>query len=241
MPKISNQQVIDDWSKIPSDFLKNFGNEGDFSRKYLLNPTIFKLLGNIKGKIVLDAGCGNGYLSVLMAKKGGVVTGIEPAKTLIDFAIATEGKNQLGIKYIQGDLSSFSEMKQKFDAVVSNMVFMDIPDYKEAIKNCINAIKPGGLFVFSISHPAFEESSSEYLKKHYIVVKEYFKEFETKPLFGYSFHHPLSNYINLVIKLGCIIKEIAEPQLDEKILKINPEAERDFHVPSFLVIKAEKS
>lgn len=239
--RIKNNEVIKGWAKIPQEVIEKWGDSGDFSRKVLLNPAISQLLGEIKGKIILDAGCGEGYLSRLMAKRGAVVTGIEPADNLINFAQERERKEKLGIKFLQEDLSSWKPEPDFFDIIVSNMVFMDIPDYKLAIHNCIVSLKPGGKFIFSISHPCFfEEGSGEWLDKKYVVVKEYFKEFMVKPTYGYSFHRPLGTYLNYVIAEGCLIKKIIEPQLTEKEAHENPEYERDLHVPSFLVVLAIK-
>ncbi|PIV68137.1 MAG: SAM-dependent methyltransferase, partial [Candidatus Aenigmarchaeota archaeon CG01_land_8_20_14_3_00_37_9] len=40
-------------------------------------PLSFSLLGNVKGKKVLDAGCGTGISSKILAQKGAKVSGIE--------------------------------------------------------------------------------------------------------------------------------------------------------------------
>ena len=50
---------------------------GDIHRVVLLNPTIFSLLGEVDGNHLLDAGCGEGYLSRLLVKKGARVTAVD--------------------------------------------------------------------------------------------------------------------------------------------------------------------
>jgi len=70
MPEITNAEAISQWSKAPHQIVENFGNEGDFARQYLLNPALFALVGDATGKKLLDAGCGEGYLCRLLAKKG---------------------------------------------------------------------------------------------------------------------------------------------------------------------------
>ena len=82
MTEVTNADVIKAYAEIPQKFIVGFGDEGDLTRKYLLNPAIFALLGDVRGKIILDAGCGQGYLCRLLAKKGAHVTGIEPSEDL---------------------------------------------------------------------------------------------------------------------------------------------------------------
>ncbi len=239
MTKITNKQNIQGWSTASLEFLDNFGDFGDFARQHLLNPAIFSLLGDVKGKKILDAGCGQGYLSRLLAKKSARVTGLEPAGDFIQYAIDKEEKERLGINYIKADLSRYKS-RGKFDAVVANMVFMDIPDYQSAMANCIRVLKPGGSFIFSISHPCFFPDT-EWDKNPCLEIKEYFKEYSVKQTFGYSFHRTLSSYINFVIDQGCQIKKLVEPQLDEKTAKQKANYSREVHVPSFLVVHCVKA
>ena len=82
MGKLTNEDVIKAWSKAPRELLENFG-DGDFARIHLLNPSILKLLGDVKGRKILDAGCGQGYLCRILARKGAIMTGIEPSFIVI--------------------------------------------------------------------------------------------------------------------------------------------------------------
>lgn len=157
----NNKSNIDVWSTYSNEEILAFGEEGDISRKELLNPILLELIGDTNQKKILDAGCGTGYLSRMLAKKGAIVTGLEPAESLYKYCSDREKKDQLGIKYIQQDLSEFTS-SEEFDVVISNMVLMDISDYEIAFRNCITSLKPGGSFVFSITHPCFPGSDSEF-------------------------------------------------------------------------------
>src|SRR3989344_2542163 len=142
---ITNKAVIKGWSQITDQEIDAFGDNGDFFRQHLLNSALLKLLGDVKGKIILDAGCGTGYLSRMLARKGARMVGVEPAESMFKFAISKEKEAPLGITYLQEDLSEFHS-EEKFDSVVSNMVFMDIPRYENAMHNCIDSLKPHGSF-----------------------------------------------------------------------------------------------
>ncbi len=238
---ITNAQNIQAWSEATDYITQKFTDDGDFYRQHVINPALFSLLGDIKGKTVLDAGCGQGYLSRKLAKKGAKVTGLEPADGLISYAIEREKKEKLGIIYIKADLSKWHDKPNYYDIVVSNMVLMDIPEYKSAIKNCITVAKPKGLFIFSISHPCFDVKEGWRVQKSYVEVKNYFNEYKMHNYIGYSFHHMLSAYINIVVEEGCSIKKMLEPQLPLEIAQQNKYNQRDKHVPNFLLIQAIKN
>ncbi|HEY7355485.1 MAG TPA: class I SAM-dependent methyltransferase [Ktedonobacterales bacterium] len=238
MSELTNAEVIRAWAAA-SDSAVAFGEEGDFAHQHLLNPAIFALLGEVTDKQILDAGCGQGYLCRLLARKGASVTGVEPADGLYGAALQREEAEPLGITYLQHDLSTFTALQSAFDVVIANMVFMDIPDYTSAIRNCIAALKPGGDFIFSLLHPCFEEPGSEWLRKGCVEVREYLREHVKEQRFGYLFHRPLCSYLNLVVQEGCALRQIIEPQLSQELAR-HIGNERDVHVPSFIVIHAAR-
>ncbi|GHO45125.1 class I SAM-dependent methyltransferase [Ktedonospora formicarum] len=237
----SNDAVIQSWSTYSRSMIEALGNEGDFARQHILNPHLFSLLGDLSGKTIMDAGCGHGYLSRLMAQRGARVYAIEPSENLYRYAIEQEQKTPLGITYLQEDLTvmpSRTKLTDGFDALVANMVFMDIPDYEDAIHNCISLLKPGGSLIFSITHPCFEESSSEWETKGYVAVHEYLHEHTHPNLYGYTFHRPLSAYLNLLMRAGCTLQQIIEPGLAPELVEGQPARERSVHVPQFLLVHA---
>jgi 2-polyprenyl-3-methyl-5-hydroxy-6-metoxy-1,4-benzoquinol methylase len=238
MTEITNIEAIDEWSNAPQESLEAFGDEGDFVRQHLLNPAIFEFLGDVAGKRILDAGCGQGYLSRLLVRRGAIVTGVEPAANFYRYAIERERSEQLGISYVQEDLSALSLASNIFDAVIANKVFMDIPDYETAMRNCIAVLKPDGSFIFSLLHPCFEETGAEWVKKGYVEVREYLQEHTVRQSFAYLFHRPLSTYINFVIQEGCALQKMIEPRLDEELAQKGSVSERYVHVPGYVVICA---
>lgn len=240
MKKPTNADMIQKWSAMPADVIESFGDEGDFARQYLLNPTIFQLLGDVAGKAILDAGCGNGYLSRILRKRGAKMTGLEPASGLFQYALAREETQPLGIHYVQADLATWRS-QLRFDFVVANMVLMDIPNYESALDSCFQHLRPGGSLIFSIIHPCFEETDSEYRANGYIKVSQYFEPYRIKQDWGDRFHRPLSDYVTALLKRGGRIEAIIEPRLPLDQTRQPLERERNLHVPSFIVFKVSKS
>lgn len=235
---MTNREVIEAWSTA-GEQAAEFGEEGDFARQHLLNPTIFAMLGPVQGRHILDAGFGQGYLSRLLARRGATVTGVEPADGWYQYAADRETRERLGITYVQADLAAF-DAPASFDAVVANMVLMDIPDLAPALHACVAALVPGGSLIFSISHPCFEESNDAWAGKRYVEVREYLHDYPIQQQIGQRFHRPLSVYLNLVAAEGCRLREVAEPGLDAELASRGPADERNVHVPNFVVVHATK-
>lgn len=244
MEQLSNNDTIQAWSGYHREMIAAVGDEGDPARRYILNPVLFDLLGDLAGRSLLDAGCGTGYLSRLCAKRGAHVTGIEPAAALFAYAVEREQAEPLGIRYTQQDLSAFTP-ETRYDHVVANMVFMDIPSYQSAMSNCIAALKPGGQFLFSLLHPCFDELDRPdfpkgYRAKGYLRIEEYLHEFVVPQIVSYYIHRPLSAYLNLVIDAGCTIRRVIEPALTPEGVAALGDQDRNLHVPNFIVISATK-
>src|SRR5262249_5015707 len=110
MSHYTNRDVIEAWSAAWAEpgRADAWGEEGDFGRRHLLNPTLLRMLGDTQGHRVLAAGCGQGYLCRLLARLGAAVTGVEPAASFYRYAVERESKERLGISYVQADLCDLS-------------------------------------------------------------------------------------------------------------------------------------
>src|SRR5215469_9592543 len=133
----TNDEAIQGWAQFPREILDAMEPDGDFCRRHLLNPALLRMLGDVRGRRILDAGCGHGYLSRMLARRGARVTGVEPARALHDYAAEHEAADPLGIRYVQADLCRLPGLGEPFDAVVASMVLMDIPDWTAALKACV--------------------------------------------------------------------------------------------------------
>jgi 2-polyprenyl-3-methyl-5-hydroxy-6-metoxy-1,4-benzoquinol methylase len=230
----TNAEAIKTWARMPQEAMAAFGPEGDVSRRVLLNPQLFRLLGDVRGAAVLDAGCGQGYLARLLAKRGARVTGLEPAEALYRYAVAREREEPLGIRYLQADLSA--GVAGPFDAVVSNVVLQCIPDWRAALRSCVEALRPGGLLVFSLEHPCFEGGTQSWAEHGCVQVHEYLADYERVQQHGSDFHRPLSAYLNEVIGLGGVLTEITEPAVPPG----QDAGEAARHVPNFVIVTARR-
>ena len=99
----------------------------------------------------LDAGCGSGTKSILLAQRGIRVTGVDLAQAVIEKAQAASASLSLDPPphFQQDNLCTLSFESGQFDVVFCWGVLMHIPEVETALRECIRVLKPGGVLVIS--------------------------------------------------------------------------------------------
>jgi len=144
------------WDALAPSWALVFSEGGDYHHKYKILPEVYRLLDVAKDEKILDVACGEGNVARYLANKGAQVTGFDISK-LIDFAIEREKEDKLGVQYLKLNAENIANKfaRASFDKAVCNMALMDIEDYKTTIEQISYVLKEDGIFVFSITHPAF--------------------------------------------------------------------------------------
>lgn len=87
------EETIRGWETMSREAIGALDPDGDFPKRHLLNPVVLDLLGDLHGVHVLDAGCGQGYFSRMLADRGALVTGVEPAEPLFRHCVEMRRSN----------------------------------------------------------------------------------------------------------------------------------------------------
>src|SRR5438309_10233562 len=117
----TNEAAIERWNAMPREAVERLGPDGDFAKRHLLNPTLLRMLGELPGRRLLDAGCGHGYLSRMLARAGATVVCVEPAAPLFEHAVAQEAAQPLDVRYVRADLCELPDLGPPFDACGASM------------------------------------------------------------------------------------------------------------------------
>ncbi|MCR5456844.1 MAG: class I SAM-dependent methyltransferase [Clostridiales bacterium] len=105
-------------------------------------------------KQILDLGCGTGSLSVLMAKKGYDVTGIDLSNEMLALASAKANNLNLKIKYACEDMA-YLDVGHGYGAAICSLDGLNYLLDKESLSSCISrvysSLADGGLFIFDVN------------------------------------------------------------------------------------------
>lgn len=105
---------------------------------------------DIKGKSILDVGCGGGILSESLAKEGAFVTGIDRGEKVLQIAKLHAKESGIKIDYQHTNIEDFHKgTKEKFDVITCLEMLEHVPDPNSIVNVCSMLLKPGGKVFFS--------------------------------------------------------------------------------------------
>ncbi|MGL1888481.1 MAG: class I SAM-dependent methyltransferase [Reichenbachiella sp.] len=207
---------------------------------YYDRPNTLKLLGDVAGKIILDAACGPGKYAEILHEKGAKVIGFDLSPEMIKFA---KSRNQDSGNFFVHDMSEPMSMLEdgSIDMVLYALAFHYVEDWAPTLREFHRVLRPNGRLVLSIEHPFFEY--------------EYFKStryFDTEAVqctwkgFGdpvdiHSYRRPLNQCISPLTQNGFYIDELVEPKPTEEFEKLDPKHFKELNAfPAFMCIAAVK-
>jgi SAM-dependent methyltransferase len=208
------------------------GDEGNDFFNLLCWSSLAFLLDVQPGQHILDIACGNGLTSRRLAALGAQVTAFDFSTNLIEKAKARSANYRSLITYHVVDATNEQQLlslgEQTFDAALSNMALFDMAELEPLFRTLPRLLKPHGIFVFSLTHPAFNNASTVHvleevddqgeIKTVYSVKNSrYMTPYQSKglALLGQPkpqmyFERPLQYYLNLGFQYGFVLDGFEE-------------------------------
>ena len=110
---------------------------------------IIRALALSSGAAILDAPCGHGRISNLLAARGYAVTGLDLTTSFLDRARAEAATAGVDVDYIEGDLRSIS-WTGRYDAIVNwftSFGYFDDATNRDVLRRFRAALRPGGRLI----------------------------------------------------------------------------------------------
>jgi len=108
-----------------------------------------KWIEDIKGKKILEAGCGSGLYVHFFSKRNNIV-GLEFNPEFVEKARENLRKWKIKARIIQGDVRKIPFKKESFDFVFCNGVIEHFPETEKAIREIYRVLKPSGKALISV-------------------------------------------------------------------------------------------
>ncbi len=228
-----NNQTKDAWNAIADLWDERMGNEGNDFHRLLIWPSTEKLLRWKTDIRVLDIACGTGLTSRRLATLGANVIAVDFAEEMIEKAKIRTLKHQDRIDYRVIDVTNEKALNElentHFNIAISAMGLMDIADIKPLMKFLAKVLTPGGDFIFSVTHPCFnnvyvkmiaelEDKNGELITEYGLKISNYLDStvkpgvaFDGQPKPHLYFHRPLHVLLGEAFKVGFVLDGIEEP------------------------------
>ncbi len=204
-----------------------------------------QLFGDVKGKKVLEIGCGTGHsLQYIGERKASELWGIDISIEQIEKAEHHLAARDISAKLICSPMEEECGIPEDyFDFVYSVYGIGWTTDIDGTFYRIASYLKKDGVFIFSWSHPIHKCVASE--NDMFVFKKNYFDEsWYSVSIDGGVLSlsdRKLSTYVNALAKAGFVIEQMIE-QSDNELLKSNDSkfAQKANLLPVTFVIKARK-
>jgi len=192
------------------------------------------LLGDVRGKQILEVGCGGGQNAIVLVKWGAICTGVDPSDAQLAHARRLAQEHGVEVQFgntMAEDLGIFAA--EHFDLVLSSFAFDYVTDLQRAYQEAWRVLKPGGTFVFCQSHPWFQavgwhltgDPEAQEIGNYaaWPIVEDWDWAFESGASAPFRDHlRPLSQIINDLIEAGFALERMVE-QHYENVIGASPE------------------
>lgn len=213
-------------------------------------PALLSMMPGLKGKRVLDLGCGFGEHCKLFVDCGAEkVVGIDISNKMLE--VARKENSDPKIVYINMPMEDIAQLNESFDVVVSSLALHYVEDFIGVVRNVYTLLDPGGVFLFSQEHPLVtcHSGGSRWTRddcgeKIHMNLANYGVEGQRETTWFVDnvkvYHRSFSNIVNTLIKAGFSIEEMIEPLPTAELLKRYPDYKDLLHKPDFLLMKVKK-
>ena len=132
------------WYTADDDPIALLRAESKAKLPWVLNE--IQKLNPSKNLVILDVGCGGGFLSNALALEGFQVTGVDLSEESLKVAKAHDKTDS--IKYIPADAYHLPFPDQSFDVVTAMDFLEHVENPEQVVKECSRVLKPGGIFIY---------------------------------------------------------------------------------------------
>jgi len=202
-------------------------------------PAVISLWHDVKGRDVLDAGCGPGVYAAELVKRGARVIAGDVSPRMCEISARRLGN---AARVVELDLSDRLPFEDAAFELVNAPLCLDyIRDWDHVFAEFNRVLKRGGYAVVSCTHPSFDAE--------YFHTERYFEiEAVEGPWGGFgerfimnSYRRPLAEFVNAPLRAGLLLDKLLEPLPTEEFREADPRRYGELmRRPAFLMMRVCK-
>jgi SAM-dependent methyltransferase/ribosomal protein S18 acetylase RimI-like enzyme len=190
--------------------------EGEFAAAWGLwriPESSLRLLGPVRGRSILELGCGAARWSIWLAGHGARPVGLDATRSQLEKArrLVTAGKGR--VRLIQANAEHVPLRDASFDLVFCDWGAMTFCDPARTVPECARLLRPGGRLVFSTASPlryvAFDHPRDRQTRR---LAHSYFDLGRVSLGDTVEFQLPYGAWIDLFARSGLTVERLLEPR-----------------------------
>ncbi|MBV8492354.1 MAG: class I SAM-dependent methyltransferase [Alphaproteobacteria bacterium] len=211
-------------------------------------PALRAMLPELRGRRVLDLGCGYGWFCRWAREQGAAqVLGIDVSEKML--ARARADTKDGAISYRLADMEELDLSPGSFELVYSSLALHYVENLDRLMAQVHQALAPGGSLVFSVEHPIFTAPSNPawsgdtpggraWPVDSYLNEGPRATDWLTKGVIKQ--HRTMATYLNMLLRLGFALRRVEEWGPSDEQIAAHPQWADERQRPPFLLIAAQR-
>ena len=192
--------------------------EGGLWNAHLDRPACLELLGDVSGKLVLDAACGPGFYAAELISRGARVTGFDNSPRMVGFCRQQAADGEFRVHDLNDPIDWLPDAS--VDLVLCALAYEYADNRAGALREFRRVLKPGGALVLSKLHPTGDwlRHGGSYFDTR--IVEEWWgAELDMRVRFWLE---PLEAVCAAIADAGFLIERLVEPRPAPEAAVLNP-------------------
>lgn len=236
------------WNKVANQFFEGSFDDLQYG-SYGPTESELHLLGEIRGRTILEVGCGSGHTLEYFANRGAYeLYGVDLSSKQIETARKVVSRCNIPIQFLESPMEDMHDLPENyFDLAVSMYALGWTVNLEKTLKNVFVSLKSGGIFVFTWEHPIhslLEYADGKLYFRLPYVSEQYEKHESWRSVPIVMNYRKLSTYINALISTGFVIDKVIEeariPDNDHSTAEKWYSAEKARIIPPSFTIRCHK-
>jgi ubiquinone/menaquinone biosynthesis C-methylase UbiE len=172
-----SSSVKEGWDRISTDYQKrmNIPTNDVYWGDFVPTERQLGVLGNVRGKRILEIGCGGAQNSIALSKWGAETFGIDLSKNQILYGRKLAEEERVKVNLAVGSMETLPFEDESFDIVMTAISLFYVPSLESAVREVNRVLVKDGYFTFSTAHPFTEGKLICYRARPAVAIRNYFK------------------------------------------------------------------